>query len=68
MASFKYIGLQTKENGTIDVKVPKLNKTWQTFTGVIPNTTVIDVTDAKSIAALEYAVDQNGLFIYERTA
>lgn len=68
MAQFKYIGLLTKADGKIDVNVPKSDGSWQMFTGITPNTTVIDVTDATSINALEMAVGLDGMFLYERTA
>jgi hypothetical protein len=68
MASFKYIGLQTKEDGKIDVRVPSADGSWQTFTDVVPNVTVIDVTDPYAIQALDYSVDPTGLFTYERVA
>jgi hypothetical protein len=68
MAQFKYIGLQTKADGKIDVRVPKSDGSFQMFTNITPNLTVIDTTDDLSIKALEYAVDLSGMFTYERTA
>lgn len=66
MAQFRYIGLITKSDGTVDVRVPKSDGTVDVFTGVVPNTTTIDVTDSRSIKGLEFAVDFFGMFIYER--
>ena len=68
MAQFRYIGIQTKPDGKIDVRVPLVSGAWQSFTDVIPNTTIIDVSDNRAIKALEYAVGTDGMFLYERIA
>lgn len=68
MAQFKYIGVQTKDDGKVDVRVPKMDGTWQSFSNIVPNTTIIDVTDERAIQALDLAVDNSGMFLYERIA
>ena len=68
MAQFRYIGLQTKPDGKIDVRVPTSDGSWQMFNNIIPNDTIIDTSDDQAIKALEYAVDLSGMFTYERIA
>lgn len=47
MANFKYVGTKTKANGKIDLKLPRCSHGTPPaeFLDVIPNVTVITVTD-----------------------
>jgi hypothetical protein len=64
--NFRYIGLYVKSDGKVDVRVPQSDGTWLEFKGVVPNLTILEVTDDRAVRALEYAVDPMGMFLYER--
>jgi hypothetical protein len=68
MATFKYIGWMTKDNGKVDTVVPKKDGTKQTFSDVEPNVTEIVVTDPKSIKCLQNSQDLDHQYNYEQIA
>jgi hypothetical protein len=53
MAKFIFIAEPTSGKNTKDIKIPKGNGSFEIIKDVIPNETVIDVSDVKSINFLE---------------
>ena len=69
MATFMYIGTITKDDGTVDVLVPKSDGTSLFFTQVVPNVTILDVgIDSFAINSLEQARDLYGAYCYSRAS
>ena len=60
MATFKYVGENTKENGKVDIRVGSYE-----FLDCTPDTYEITVTDgSQEEKALENAVDIDGTYLY----
>jgi len=69
MATFRYIGTETKANGKVDVRCRNSAGETLQWLDVTPNSTVIDVgSDAKCLKDFEYAVNASGAFTYQRVS